>query len=659
MVKTNLTLIAALIAAVALLVSMSGTGSFFSSSVLSVSKTTINGVDKFIVLMSAGGQGDSITAEITKASYPIFNTDKTIGITAMKDGGTYAYTLADRSGASGTIVKYSLLKSCNGWLSCGVSTLGAFRDQCKADNINNIYYNAGSLENPKLRCYRYAPEYKVSDFDMVSGLYSPSINVYVDEWTGQSGYSTLLAQYTANLNRQTTFKTLEFEGKTIGTVSLEGQLGTFQTPPAASGIKAIRYVSDPTHYYVIPASSLANAELARDNFGTCMQQASSYNVVAIPPIPGFPLGFSFAEFMNEQQTQGCIDQYNSAIATLPYIFPSGDFASLDVSKLSSEGKATLKDIYTIPTMKFELDADAIGISRPIATPVSADCNDKTLAGSQATGEFTATVTNGGNAGLIYVEASCPSPYTVTTSGGTYYFQPYQTQQISIAISMSPYNQTKQCTVSARAGDLSTSPITGTCNIAQSSACSNTPKEGFYLDQWCHEYCPLTKAMCQDPKVLKTPATGYANLCICEEGTTPPTCNNNNVCEAGETIANCPNDCKVSPPINASSCMPFVQKINTEQVGATSIFGITFGGTTVQSCVWDFPVLAAALLVLAGALLLMKKEKYAKVVGITGLLLLVLSFVADNATLLALGGVGILLIVGVVAAVYVALRLHLI
>lgn len=645
-----------IIAVAAIVLNLGGAGTFLSTSVLSVSSTTINGVDKIIVLMTAGGQGDGIVAELTRAAYPAFNTDQTVVLQAYKEGGTYAYTAIDRPGASGTITKYTLLTSCDGWWACGVSTFGGFRDQCKANGVNNIYYNGGSLENPKLRCYKYTPEFKVSDFDLVSGIYDPKIKVYVDEWTGASGSSTLLAQYSTTLTKQTTFQTLSYGGQTIGTVSLEGQLGTFLTPPDASGIKAVRYYSDLSHYYLIPASSLANAEIARDTFTNCVAQASSYNAVALPPLPGFPFGFTFAEFMNDQDMQGCISQYNSAISTLPYIFPYGTFGNLDTSKMDSEKKALLTDVYTIPTLKFELNSESVGISRPIATPVSADCIDKTLPGSQSIGEFTATVTNGGTTGLIYVEASCPAPYDVRTPGGTYFFQPYETKQISIELGLSPQNQSKTCTITAKSGDLATS-VSGTCNIKQQGDCSNVPRDGFYLDQWCNEYCPLTASDCPAPGVLKTPATGYPNLCLCDSSTVPPTCDNDGVCEAGESIGNCPADCGQLPP--GGTCLPYVQKQNTEVVGGINLFGFVIGGTTVQTCVWDFTVLGIALIGLALVLYKLRRVQEGKALGLAGVLLIVFSFVADNALLLALGGTGIFLIALVAAVAYIIIRLRVI
>jgi hypothetical protein len=104
----------------------------------------------------------------------------------------------------------------------------------------------------------------------------------------------------------------------------------------------------------------------------------------------------------------------------------------------------------------------------------------------------------------------------------------------------------------------------------------------------------------------------------------------------------------------------VQKVSTATVGGVNIpFIGNIGGTAQQSCVWDFTILGIALLAGAALLFKMGRGQEAKAVGIAGLALLILSFVADNATLLALGGAGILAIAAVVAVAYIVLRFGLI
>lgn len=116
-------------------------------------------------------------------------------------------------------------------------------------------------------------------------------------------------------------------------------------------------------------------------------------------------------------------------------------------------------------------------------------------------------------------------------------------------------------------------------------------------------------------------------------------------------------CNTAPPQNNSGlmCIPLVQKLSTTTSGGVNFLGIQFGGVPVSSCVWDFTMLGIALLALAFVILGMKRVKEAQAVGLAGVVLILLSVVVDNATLLALGGAGLALIAGVIIVAYLLLK----
>ena len=662
--KKNIMLIGAVIL-LAAFITLSSTGSFLSTGILSISQVVLNGQDYTIVTMTGGTNADVLVASLDKNSHSNFDSDKYFTIEASKKKDTYQYTLTDRQGSSGTVFTYVLSRSCNGLIganSCLGININTFKEQCLAENGNNIFYDAGDAINPKWRCYTATPKWLVSDFNTIGGTSNPEIEILMTEMSAPSGQGgNIIAQYSTTLSKYHTSALLTSGSTPICTASITGLTSTFTSPPSSSGIKALRPAGTNTNYMPVSGAVVDEWNAAYNRFQNCLTAAKK--PTAGQPVFGLNFGwistgFSYYESSDDQLMQGCFNRLNTDATTLVYLMPQGDFVNLDYSKLNSNKIVSLKNAFTIPQIKFECPSANIGVSRPTATPTAASCNSKTLPGGSTIGEFTASVTNGGNAGSVYVETTCTQPLTVRTPASSYAFTAYETKQLSVSVSLSPNNGTSTCTVKAFSTDLKTS-VEGTCQIGQTAACSNSPRPGFYIDNNCVEYCPLKAADCPAPKILKTPATGYADQCVCDAATvTPGVCNNNGVCEAGETTGNCANDCHAAQDGTSATCYPLVQKTNNIAVGGITLFGFNFGGSVVQTCVWDFTVLGAILLAIA-ALLYKKRQKEAKALGIAGIVLLVLSFVADNALLIALGGSGIFLIAVVIAVAYVALRFGII
>lgn len=162
-----------------------------------------------------------------------------------------------------------------------------------------------------------------------------------------------------------------------------------------------------------------------------------------------------------------------------------------------------------------------------------------------------------------------------------------------------------------------------------------------------EYLPVSAITPKNPATFNIQIKGQSGIAT-------------DVACTGEIVAS---GSGIQPPINPQTqqnqsnqtCLPFVQKTAMTAVGGVNVFGLNLGGTQVSSCVWDFTSLGIIILIAAAALFKMGKGEEAKAVAIAGFALIVLSLVADNALLLALGGGGLFLIALVVVAAYIAVK----
>jgi len=75
---------------------------------------------------------------------------------------------------------------------------------------------------------------------------------------------------------------------------------------------------------------------------------------------------------------------------------------------------------------------------------------------------------------------------------------------------------------------------------------------------CTADCSCASSTCAG----STCSNGCGGTCTGTK-TCPGTCDNDGTCDSGETTANCPNDCKVTPDACNNECMGFIQTCNTK------------------------------------------------------------------------------------------------
>jgi hypothetical protein len=653
MVKTNFILIAVVLVAIVLL-SVSGTGAFIAQGTIkSVSSVTSPISNKAAFLVDMTGYGS-----VSKDLYPNWNSnyDVTFGIEKLND--SYTYTLTERVTANKYIYKYEIVKECIGdfnlfdtnmcyhsaqpWIHQPYTLVSdRFKAWCSSLGSGYVAYEVGTPElNDDLICYKQTPRWIIGDFNQVGGYYSPSVlitaNVYprgTQPWN--TGDYTEVAE-TILTPASTTGSLVGVDsGVTLADVKILGMSPLFTTPPPQTDVRALSSVVSPRQWQLTGnVEAVLNA--AQSNGGIAAQLQHDIQAAAT------------STAYNKAQLTNAYVVYNARIDQLPtYTNLTGQWAStpIDTSTLNSQNTIKIKNSFALPEVLGYFYTSYFQIVNVESTPFNVSCQDKTLSSGTSYNMPISTIfSSTPNGQTATLSLSCTSPIS---GGGTAGINPTTNPYTGYIQINTGSGGVSQCTVTASGNGVTK---TGTCTITVNAACNNIIPTGCQLaptpNDPCHVSCPVIPITCNDGTMV-----GQCN-------TLNQRCKN----VSGTLSLFSDSTCTIIPPGGNNTtltCLPIVQKINTQQVGATSFFGLTFGGTTVQSCVWDFPILAAVLLVVAGALLVMKKEKIAKVVGLVGLLLLVLSFVADNATLLALGGAGIFLIAAVAVVAYVALRLHLI
>jgi hypothetical protein len=651
-------------------------GAFFSSGTIeSISKTTLNGKDAFLVTLLGGSGADGLAAEISKDRFPTWNADKSLTVGIKKADDRYVYRLTERSSSTKTINSLKIVKECQGnnpldsnactGINQPWTDFSSFKSYCRSLNPNGIVVSTGTIPVPLVwdsgyhwRCYAPDTTWVVADFNRVGGIYEPK--VYVDALTYQRGTQPWInsgqnyekiAQ--VELSRSNPSGILVTDtGENLGQATITGMSPLFTTPPSDTAIKAMSAPTTPRSFRLVDGSIDTDAQTVINQFSTCQMNARIdsgqkgglvlFGIVSIPVYEDY----------TESAWTSCVNTYNSNVAALANNNPPvGDFArsdiGLDTSSINSNGTISIKNSFALPHLTIWIYAESVGVTRMNAIPLAITCQNKQLDGG-VSDSLKATITNSPlGAGILYWTASCTTPVTVSQASGQVNANIAQSINFDVPISTGSQQGVSICTLQGKSTDLQNT-VTGQCSVNVKAACNTQVPAGCHLDAGCILNCTIAPAICTDGTKVGDCNFLKTQRCFNQGGTL------NLVQDAS---------CKDTPSAGngtALVCLPYIQKVSTATVGGLNIpFLGNIGGTAQQSCVWDFTILGIALLAGAALLFKMGRGQEAKAVGIAGLALLILSFVADNATLLALGGAGIFAIAAVVAVAYIVLRFGLI
>lgn len=343
----------------------------------------------------------------------------------------------------------------------------------------------------------------------------------------------------------------------------------------------------------------------------------------------------------------------------------------------------------LPWLTLYINAPWVGIVNPVAIP-SLVCPQPISYTCGNVGSGTFSVTNNGAAGGITVGApTCtPSASFVWVNNPNRNYGAPDTYNAAFTTTASPGEY--QCSITAQSsgpvldGNYHETSCTFTMDIAP--CCTNTASPPKYRcpteAEPCKVCCPL------DPEIAGFDACAQSGLiynateCVCNA---PPNCVVTNTCPtdcndgthvglcnvggyrcnvvAGVSTLQVDSTCSVPceqtgtcppPPI---ACTPFFEKMTMQTVGGINILFWNIGGTQAGKCVPDFVnisliFLGVALLMLVIGFAMKRPGKpliqIALVVGVVGVALLVLAYIAENSTEMLVAAIALAIVAVIVA-----------
>lgn len=556
----------------------------------SISSTTLNGKDAFLVSFLSGGGADTIYATISNPNFP-----NKLFFSATEAGNKVVYTLTQRQASNADADYFSQKATCDGWACAQYASLTApmgdfskFKQQCLASSPYNLVYDAGTALNPKFRCYEKKTRWIVSDFNRLSAVVQPTVVIDVNTNYQSALETTSWAEL--SLTAANPRQALIGSGGQIGEISMSSLAPTFTTVPEGSAVNALL---DPSEYcpactlHLVDASAVNQMDTLKTNFISCQLNARlSTSETGSTNLWGTNIPLTGA--YDDALMQKCINDLKTGEDALQYIKPAANtaFYGADVSNLSSQHTISIQNKFSIPSINMWVYADSVGVKRMTAVPASASC-DTAIVPAGATTRINCQIVNGAQAGIIYWGYTCPSPYTVLTPSGSVSALGYETKQVQIDVhGGTSATSATACTFTVQSTDLTQSKQAISTVSTPSSICTITPRPNFYVrinptTGQCEEYCPLSQTNCAQGQTFD------ASTCSCT-GTTP----NPNPS---------PTPTPTPTPINQTQCLPLIQKPAYYAQGGVNvpILG-NFGGSTVQVCETDYGgvIIVAALIIAA-------------------------------------------------------------